>query len=211
MKLVSPNRCDFWFQTLAVFVFKHTDWLFFKGNYPKLVFHFELKRSILYFILETYVPSSLLVVLSWVSFWISLSSVPARICIGRRQAIFTQRQNSKQKPLNFTLHQSLHDLVIVVMCRCWVSWRCRSSDVYYKIQEAFTLFNQHKCWWCLGAGDWREHLCCLNHSTTKNSGLSGPSVLPLSHTLQQKFSSAEERTAVKEAKRDHKKKVNIQF
>ncbi|XP_051910267.1 gamma-aminobutyric acid receptor subunit pi-like [Hippocampus zosterae] len=53
-----------------------------KGHYPKLVFHFELKRSILYFILETYVPSSLLVVLSWVSFWISLSSVPARICIG---------------------------------------------------------------------------------------------------------------------------------
>ncbi|XP_077351137.1 gamma-aminobutyric acid receptor subunit pi [Festucalex cinctus] len=52
------------------------------GHYPKLVFHFELKRSILYFILETYVPSSLLVVLSWVSFWISLSSVPARICIG---------------------------------------------------------------------------------------------------------------------------------
>ncbi|KAI9525046.1 hypothetical protein NQZ68_012556 [Dissostichus eleginoides] len=52
------------------------------GNYPRLVFHFELKRSILYFILETYVPSSLLVVLSWVSFWISLSSVPARICIG---------------------------------------------------------------------------------------------------------------------------------
>uniref|UniRef100_A0A9J7ZBL6 Gamma-aminobutyric acid receptor subunit pi n=1 Tax=Cyprinus carpio carpio TaxID=630221 RepID=A0A9J7ZBL6_CYPCA len=52
------------------------------GNYPKLIFHFELKRSILYFILETYVPSSLLVVLSWVSFWISQSSVPARICIG---------------------------------------------------------------------------------------------------------------------------------
>ncbi|KAG1963054.1 gamma-aminobutyric acid receptor subunit pi [Pimephales promelas] len=52
------------------------------GNYPRLIFHFELKRSILYFILETYVPSSLLVVLSWVSFWISQSSVPARICIG---------------------------------------------------------------------------------------------------------------------------------
>ncbi|XP_031410318.1 gamma-aminobutyric acid receptor subunit pi-like isoform X4 [Meleagris gallopavo] len=51
------------------------------GRYPKLVFHFELKRNILYFILETYVPSILLVVLSWVSFWISQSSVPARICI----------------------------------------------------------------------------------------------------------------------------------
>lgn len=58
-----------------------------QGHYPKLVFHFELKRSILYFILETYVPSSLLVVLSWVSFWISLSSVPARICIGTRRPL----------------------------------------------------------------------------------------------------------------------------
>ncbi|XP_043925025.1 gamma-aminobutyric acid receptor subunit pi [Protopterus annectens] len=52
------------------------------GFYPKLILHFELRRNILYFILETYVPSTLLVVLSWVSFWISQSSVPARTCIG---------------------------------------------------------------------------------------------------------------------------------
>ncbi|XP_053148613.1 gamma-aminobutyric acid receptor subunit pi isoform X2 [Hemicordylus capensis] len=52
------------------------------GNYPRLILQFELKRNILYFILETYVPSTLLVVLSWVSFWITLDSVPARTCIG---------------------------------------------------------------------------------------------------------------------------------
>ncbi|XP_030224215.1 gamma-aminobutyric acid receptor subunit pi [Gadus morhua] len=52
------------------------------GNYPKLVLHFALRRNVLFFILETYVPSTLLVVLSWVSFWISQSSVPARTCIG---------------------------------------------------------------------------------------------------------------------------------
>ncbi|CAI5651600.1 unnamed protein product [Oreochromis niloticus] len=52
------------------------------GNYPKLVLHFALRRNVLFFILETYVPSILLVVLSWVSFWISQSSVPARTCIG---------------------------------------------------------------------------------------------------------------------------------
>uniref|UniRef100_A0A4W6CK28 Gamma-aminobutyric acid receptor subunit pi n=2 Tax=Lates calcarifer TaxID=8187 RepID=A0A4W6CK28_LATCA len=40
------------------------------------------RRNVLFFILETYVPSILLVVLSWVSFWISQSSVPARTCIG---------------------------------------------------------------------------------------------------------------------------------
>uniref|UniRef100_A0A6J0TQE9 Gamma-aminobutyric acid receptor subunit pi n=1 Tax=Pogona vitticeps TaxID=103695 RepID=A0A6J0TQE9_9SAUR len=52
------------------------------GNYPRLILQFELKRNILYFILETYVPSTLLVILSWVSFWITLDSVPARTCIG---------------------------------------------------------------------------------------------------------------------------------
>ncbi|XP_054836735.1 gamma-aminobutyric acid receptor subunit pi [Eublepharis macularius] len=52
------------------------------GSYPRLIVQFELKRNILYFILETYVPSTLLVVLSWVSFWITLDSVPARTCIG---------------------------------------------------------------------------------------------------------------------------------
>ncbi|XP_012707230.1 gamma-aminobutyric acid receptor subunit pi [Fundulus heteroclitus] len=52
------------------------------GHYPKLVLHFSLRRNVLFFILETYVPSTLLVVLSWVSFWISQSSVPARTCIG---------------------------------------------------------------------------------------------------------------------------------
>ncbi len=53
------------------------------GFYPKLVLHFSLRRNVLFFILETYVPSTLLVVLSWVSFWISQSSVPARTCIGQ--------------------------------------------------------------------------------------------------------------------------------
>uniref|UniRef100_A0A452EG48 Gamma-aminobutyric acid type A receptor subunit pi n=1 Tax=Capra hircus TaxID=9925 RepID=A0A452EG48_CAPHI len=52
------------------------------GNYTRLVLQFELQRNVLYFILETYVPSTFLVVLSWVSFWISLDSVPARTCIG---------------------------------------------------------------------------------------------------------------------------------
>ncbi|KAI1887225.1 hypothetical protein AGOR_G00204000 [Albula goreensis] len=68
--------------TLEDYYTSESEAVYETGRYPKLIFHFELKRSILYFILETYVPSSLLVVLSWVSFWISQSSVPARICIG---------------------------------------------------------------------------------------------------------------------------------
>ncbi|XP_075457779.1 gamma-aminobutyric acid receptor subunit pi isoform X3 [Ascaphus truei] len=52
------------------------------GNYPRLALHFVLQRNITYFILETYIPAILLVILSWVSFWISMSSVPSRTGIG---------------------------------------------------------------------------------------------------------------------------------
>ncbi|XP_075457780.1 gamma-aminobutyric acid receptor subunit pi isoform X4 [Ascaphus truei] len=52
------------------------------GNYPRLALHFVLRRNVIYFILETYIPATLLVILSWISFWISMSSVPARTCIG---------------------------------------------------------------------------------------------------------------------------------
>ncbi|XP_063302263.1 gamma-aminobutyric acid receptor subunit pi [Pelobates fuscus] len=52
------------------------------GQYTRLALYFVLQRNMIYFILETYVPSTLLVILSWISFWISMSSVPARTCFG---------------------------------------------------------------------------------------------------------------------------------
>lgn len=105
------------------------------GHYPKLVFHFELKRNILYFILETYVPSILLVVLSWVSFWISQSSVPARICIGEKQ---NKRKQTNSWIINVLslLHahgihfQKLQTLLIFVELLFWLvicSTSCRLS------------------------------------------------------------------------------------
>ncbi|XP_019633826.1 PREDICTED: gamma-aminobutyric acid receptor subunit beta-3-like [Branchiostoma belcheri] len=52
------------------------------GNYWRLVFSFQLYRQIFYFILQTYLPMILLVILSWVSFWVNHESVPARVTLG---------------------------------------------------------------------------------------------------------------------------------
>ena len=43
---------------------------------------FILERQFGFYLLQTYIPSSLIVVLSWVSFWISYDSVPARVALG---------------------------------------------------------------------------------------------------------------------------------
>ncbi|NP_001191519.1 GluClAc1 precursor [Aplysia californica] len=44
--------------------------------------HFTLKRDIGFYIIQVYVPSILIVALSWVSFWLDLDAIPARVSLG---------------------------------------------------------------------------------------------------------------------------------
>jgi hypothetical protein len=41
-----------------------------------------MKRDIRYYIIQVYVPSILIVALSWVSFWLDLDAIPARVSLG---------------------------------------------------------------------------------------------------------------------------------
>ncbi|TRY65547.1 hypothetical protein DNTS_020846 [Danionella cerebrum] len=56
--------------------------VFATGSYPRLSLSFKLKRNIGYFILQTYMPSTLITILSWVSFWIKYDASAARIALG---------------------------------------------------------------------------------------------------------------------------------
>ena len=52
------------------------------GEYSCLLAEFRLKRKVGFFVLQTYVPSMLIVSLSWVGFWINKNSEPARVALG---------------------------------------------------------------------------------------------------------------------------------
>lgn len=52
------------------------------GIYQRLSLSFRLQRNIGYFIFQTYLPSCLIVILSWVSFWINLEATSARVALG---------------------------------------------------------------------------------------------------------------------------------
>ncbi|XP_051996667.1 gamma-aminobutyric acid receptor subunit beta-3 isoform X3 [Xyrauchen texanus] len=56
--------------------------VFSTGAYPRLSLSFKLKRNIGYFILQTYMPSILITILSWVSFWINYDASAARVALG---------------------------------------------------------------------------------------------------------------------------------
>ncbi|CAN7981257.1 unnamed protein product, partial [Ixodes pacificus] len=55
---------------------------FFAGEYSCLKAEFFLQRSIGYHLVQSYLPTILIVVISWVSFWLDVEAIPARITLG---------------------------------------------------------------------------------------------------------------------------------
>ncbi|XP_033752004.1 glycine receptor subunit alpha-2-like [Pecten maximus] len=52
------------------------------GNFTCIQLEMHFNRNIGYFVIQVYIPTILIVLLSWVSFWLSIDAVPARISLG---------------------------------------------------------------------------------------------------------------------------------
>jgi hypothetical protein len=76
-----PVTFLYFYRSICVCVNK-SPLLFSAGAYPCLMVDFILKRDIGYYMIQLYVPSVLIVILSWVAFWISIDAIPARVTIG---------------------------------------------------------------------------------------------------------------------------------
>ncbi|XP_023210565.1 glycine receptor subunit alpha-4-like [Centruroides sculpturatus] len=74
-------------------------------NFSYLAVHFTFIRRLTGNIINVYVPSSLVVVLSWLSFWLDVNSVPARITLGVTSilTLITQvvQSRSYSPPVNY--------------------------------------------------------------------------------------------------------------
>lgn len=58
------------------------------GEYVVMTTYFHLKRKIGYFVIQTYLPCIMTVILSQVSFWLNRESVPARTVFGEYRLVF---------------------------------------------------------------------------------------------------------------------------
>ena len=54
----------------------------FAGNFSVLAVSFKLKRHLGFYLIQDFIPTLLIVMLSWVGFWIDDHSVPARVSLG---------------------------------------------------------------------------------------------------------------------------------
>ena len=54
----------------------------FSGDYSCLQAAFTLRRSLGFHLVQSYIPTILIVMISWVSFWMDVDSVPGRVTLG---------------------------------------------------------------------------------------------------------------------------------
>ncbi|XP_055958843.1 glycine receptor subunit alpha-2 [Patella vulgata] len=66
----------------------------FEKNFACIRASFQLRRAIGYFIVQVYIPSIMIVILSWISFWIDVEAVPARISLGVLTVLTMTTQSS---------------------------------------------------------------------------------------------------------------------
>ncbi|XP_050540665.1 glycine receptor subunit beta-type 4-like isoform X2 [Daktulosphaira vitifoliae] len=64
------------------------------GNYSCLVAQFYLSRSVGFHLVQSYLPTMLIVVISWVSFWMDVDSVPGRTTLGVTTLLAVGSQSS---------------------------------------------------------------------------------------------------------------------
>lgn len=51
------------------------------GNYSRLTVYFRFERQIGHHLIQTFAPSTLVVMLSWFSFWLGLDAIPGRVTL----------------------------------------------------------------------------------------------------------------------------------
>ncbi|KAI0216798.1 Glycine receptor subunit alpha-2 [Lamellibrachia satsuma] len=70
------------------------------GEYPCLKATFNMRREIGFYVLQTYIPSVLIVSLSWLSFWVDKDAVPGRVTLGVTTVLTMTTQLSSSKTSN---------------------------------------------------------------------------------------------------------------
>ncbi|XP_058810771.1 glycine receptor subunit alpha-2 isoform X2 [Phymastichus coffea] len=51
------------------------------GNFSRLIVYFQFERQIGHHLIQTFAPSTLVVMLSWFSFWLGLDAIPGRVAL----------------------------------------------------------------------------------------------------------------------------------
>ena len=80
--------------------------LYVSGEYSCLKVELIFKREFSYYLITIYVPCCMLVIVSWVSFWLDQNAIPARVSLGVTTLLTMSTQasgiNAQLPPVSYT-------------------------------------------------------------------------------------------------------------
>lgn len=91
------------------------------GKFTCIEVRFHLERQMGYYLIQMYIPSLLIVILSWVSFWINMDAAPARVALGITTVLTmtTQSSGSRASLPKVSAHKGHTNILISTnMYRC---------------------------------------------------------------------------------------------
>ncbi|XP_059226798.1 pH-sensitive chloride channel 2 [Stomoxys calcitrans] len=101
MRLTEYNMQRYWYnETVVVSNYEHLRHGAFYGNYSSLSFTVHLNREIGFYLMDYFLPSMMIVAISWVSFWLQADASPPRIMLGTSTMLsFITLSSSQSKTL----------------------------------------------------------------------------------------------------------------
>ena len=93
-------------EVIAGFVLFINFFFSFTGIYACLKVNLLFKREFSYYLIQIYIPCCMLVIVSWVSFWLDANAVPARVSLGVTTLLTMATQttgiNNSLPPVSYT-------------------------------------------------------------------------------------------------------------
>ncbi|XP_023293052.2 pH-sensitive chloride channel 2-like [Lucilia cuprina] len=179
----------------------------FAGNYSSLSFTVHLTREVGYYIMDYFLPSIMIVAISWVSFWLQADQTPARTTLGCTTLLsFITLASSQEKNLPKVSYIKISE-VWFLACTCFIFgslvefafvntiWRRKHSVEVKKVKSKYILkstltprMKRHKM---------MDNVNCDNLATTKHgcerylSVIESPVIITVDDETTNKFKSSE--------------------
>lgn len=133
--LLKCRTISSWSNNATTLILQILTFYFSTGNFSCLEVIFTLRRRLGYYLFHTYIPTCLIVVMSWISFWIKPEAVPARITLSVTSLLTLSTQHAQsQKSLppvsyvkvspyffprmiDYAYNKRIHPSVISLLCR----------------------------------------------------------------------------------------------
>ncbi|KAA0204008.1 hypothetical protein HAZT_HAZT003449 [Hyalella azteca] len=129
-------------------MFNYISDLIVAGTYSCLQVDLVFKREFSFYLIQYYVPCCMLVVVSWVSFWLDAQSVPARVSLGVTTLLTMSTQtssiNQSLPPVSYTKREFSYYLIQYYIPCCmlvivsWVSFWLDAKSVPARVSLGVT-------------------------------------------------------------------------